>query len=212
MNRILLSILLLVVVCACSKGEDVSPVTVNKQGNLFVNEYFALSISKPEGWYAQSAEETIALQQRGNALVAGDDKGLQAMIEASMQSSLPLFGFFEYPPGTPRQLNPNVLGVAENIGAFPGIKTGCDYLHHVKTLISQSKAPYEFKEGCGSASIGGREFGRLDAKVKMGDNEIGQSYYAVIQAKHAVSIVQTYMNIEGKAKTDDVIESVKFSN
>lgn len=57
-----------------SDAKSDSPLTVNTSGNTYVNGFFGLQVEKPAEWYAQSAEETIMLQQQGNKVLAGDDR------------------------------------------------------------------------------------------------------------------------------------------
>ncbi|MDR9437814.1 MAG: hypothetical protein RI563_13105 [Thiohalophilus sp.] len=196
---------------SCTDSGSDSPVTVNTSGNTYINGFFNLEVEKPVDWYAQSAEETIMLQQEGNKVLSGDDENMQKMIEAAMESSLPLFGFFEYPPGTPGKMNPNVLSVAENIKMYPGIKDPCDYVKAVKQILQQGQLSYEFDGECQSTTIGGKQAGYLDASLKVGTFDIAQRYHALITDGYAVSIIQTYMDEESHAKVDKVMDSIQFS-
>lgn len=195
---------------SCTDPGSDSPVTVNTSGNTYINGFFGLKVEKPADWYAQSAEETIMLQQQGNRVLAGDDDNMQKMIEAAMESSLPLFGFFEYPPGTPGKMNPNVLSVAENIKMYPGIKDPCDYVAAVKQILQQGQLKYEFNGECQSTTIGGKPAGYQDASLKVGTYDIAQRYHAMITDGYAISFIQTYMDEKSRAKVDEVIDSIQF--
>lgn len=215
MNIIKLSflVLLLIIGLACTKAEEElpSPLTKNKEGtNLYENKYFGVSVEKPEGWYSQSAIETVLMQQRGSSAIAGEDENLKAIIDASMKTNMPIFGFFEFKPGTPGKLNPNVLCIAENIKPFPGIESGCDYISHVKDIISRGKLKYQFDKGCETKNIGGKELGFINASLNAGDQNITQTYHAFIQDGFAISIVQTYFNEESKKKVDEVLDTIRF--
>ena len=83
-----------------------------------------MTVEKPDGWYAQNEEEAVAVQKQGGKMLAGNDKNLKAVLDASQDTTSQLFGFFEVPPGTPGKLNPNVLSAAENIKAAPGVPGG----------------------------------------------------------------------------------------
>lgn len=209
MKRLITAVLSLLLF-ACSSQEPPSPITVNTEGNHYHNAFFGVSVDKPEGWYAQSPEELIELQQRGAAVLADKDDSRRAMIEASLEQSTPVFAFFEVAPGTPGKLNPNVTSAAENIKAFPGIKTGCDYLEHVKALLAQGRIPYQFEGDCAENKLGGKPVGVMDTKVEAGNVIIHQRYYALIKDRHAVGVVQTYFDDESRAKTQRVIDSMAF--
>lgn len=201
---------LALLLAACAEEQAPSPLTVNSEGNTYHNAMFALTVEKPQGWYAQSPKETIALQQRGTAALAGDNENMQALIEASLDSTVPLFGFFEVAPGTPDRLNPNVLGMAENLTAFPGVQSGCDYLQNVRSLLKQGKVAYSFSEGCDVVTQGGRELGRITGRVKLGEVSVTQHYYATIQRPYALAFVQTFFSETDEASTGSVIESLRF--
>lgn len=204
-------ILLVLSVSGFVAAEDKSALTVQKGKSLYVNEYLGMSVRKPDGWYSQSAEELIMLQNRGKDVLAGDNKNFKALIETSIESSLPVFGFFRYPPGTPGKLNQSVLSTAENIKMFPGIKTGCDYLHHAKRLISQGKVAYTFTEGCHEKAFGNRKLGYIDASASFGKQKIKQRYYSTIIGHHAVSIIETYFDEESKRSVNDIVKTLKFT-
>jgi hypothetical protein len=196
----------------CSGGEPPSPLTVSDGGNRYRNDFFGVTVEKPEGWYAQDPEETIALQQRGTAVLAGGEEGRQALLESALQSSLPLFGFFAVAPGTPGVSNANVLGVAENLTPFPGVQSGCDYLHHVQRLLEQGELPYRFSDSCTTLQLDGRSLGLIEGRVSVGEVHITQRYYALIQRPYALAFVQTYYDEAGREKSAGIIDSLRFDS
>lgn len=206
----ILALLTLLLVAPVTAATDPA-VTVNSQDNIYVNELFGLSVEKPGGWYAQNVEEMIMSQQRGNKILAGDDKNMQAMLEAAKDSSLPIFGFYEYPPGTPDKINPNILSVAENIKLYPGIKHPCDYVNAVKSLLQQGKLEYTFNGDCQTGSLAGRKTGYLEASLNLGNLAITQRYYAILANGYALSFIQTFTDKESLAKVDQVMNSITFT-
>jgi hypothetical protein len=131
-------------------------------------------------------------------------------MEAAQDTTTQVFGFFEFPMGTPGKLNPNVLSAAENIKGAPGVKTGCDYIALTKEIIKKSQVNYEFDEKCETKTVNGTEFGVVNAQLKIGEQVVKQRYYSVIRGRHAISVIQTYFDAESEAKVNKVIESVKF--
>jgi hypothetical protein len=214
---------LALVSCDAKKGADpagvldkpaetkaLSRTTASPDGKKYVNEFFNVTVEKPEGWYAQNTQESEALREKGGQMVAGDDKNMKAMVEASKQSTTPLFSFFEVAPGTPGKANPNVIGIAEDLKAAPGVKTGCDYLALAKQMAEKSQVKIEFSEKCESKNINGSEFNFMDAQIKMGNQVIKQRYFARVQKEHALSMVQTFMDEESEAKVDKVIATLNI--
>ncbi|MFO8023738.1 hypothetical protein [Thiohalophilus sp.] len=144
-------------------------------------------------------------------MIAAEDKNMQKMIDAAMESSLPLFGFFEYPPGTPGKMNPNVLSVAENIKMYPDIKEPCDYVEAVKQILQQRQLNYEFNGKCQSTMIGGKQASYQNALLKFGTLDVTQRYHAMIIDGYAISFIQTHMDEESHARVDAVLDSIRFN-
>ncbi len=191
--------------------KDDSPVTKSTDNKTYTNEFFQMTVQKPEGWYAQNEEEAEAGQKEGGKLIAGNDKNLKAAMDAAQDTTSQLFGFFEVPRGTPGKLNPNVLSAAEDIKASPGVKTGCDYLTLMKDIIKKSQVTYEFDEKCETKTLNGATYGVSSGQLKMGDQVIKQRYYAIIRGHHAISVIETFFDAESEAKVNKVVESLKFS-
>ena len=189
---------------------DDPAATVNIDGNIYENRFFGLSVNRPDGWYAQSVEEMLMTQQQGGKVIAGDNKNLQAMLDAAKDSSLPLFGFYEFPPGTPGKINPNVLAVAENIKAYPGITKPCDYIAAVKSLLAMGQVQYTFDGGCKSGNVGGRESGYIDALLDLGRLTIKQRYHAILANGYALSFIETYTDEQNHTKVENVVNSIRF--
>jgi hypothetical protein len=181
-------------------------------GNKFTNEFFNVSVEKPEGWYAADNKESDAQRERGGDMMAGDDKNMKAMVNAAQQKTTPLFSFFEVPPGTPGKANSNIIAIAEDIKGAPGVKTGCDYLTLAKNLSAKSQVKIEFAEKCETKSINGTDFNFVDAQISVGSQTIKQRYFAMIRNEHAISMVQTFADDSGKAKVDKVLETVTVKN
>jgi hypothetical protein len=192
--------------------KDASPVTKSDDNKTYTNEFFQMTVQKPESWYAQNQEEALETQKKGEKMLAGNDKNLKAMVEAAQDTTTQVFGFFEFPMGTPGKLNPNVLSAAENIKGAPGVKTGCDYIALTKEIIKKSQVSYEFDEKCETKTVNGTEFGVVNAQLTIGNQVVKQRYYAVIRGRHAISVIQTYFDAESEAKVNKVVESVKFQS
>lgn len=208
----LITIALALLLVACSSEESGRPdaLTTNTEGNRYHNAFFGVKVEKPEGWYSQPPEETIALQQRGTAMISGDKEDMRAMVEASLEVSVPLFGFFEVAPGTPEKHNPNVMSVAENLAAFPGLKSGCDYLGQVRQLLEQSQMAYQLDQECTTQQFAGVSLDMIEGTLEVGGTTVSQRYYATLRDQHALAFVQTYFTEEGRKKTQRILDSLVF--
>jgi hypothetical protein len=125
------------------------------ENGIYRNEYFNMTVTLPKDWYALDDESRKALMQKGKKMIAGQDKNLEAALDASELNNINLLVVYKYPPGTPVTFNPSLACVAEKVGHLPGIKTGSDYLYHAKKLMERSQLKYDFAENIYSEKIGG---------------------------------------------------------
>jgi hypothetical protein len=135
---------------------------------------------------------------------------MKALLDASMKSTLTLFSFFELPPGTPGKNNPSVMSTAEYILAYPGIKTGCDYLASMKQLIARSQMQMQFEESCQTEKLGSSTFGFVNASIEIGpDKVVRQRYWACRKGDHAIGVVQTYYDDASDKSTSEIIKTIQ---
>jgi hypothetical protein len=187
-----------------------SPLTKSKDGKTYTNEFFKLSVEKPKGWHEQDPDESLALQKRGDDLIAGENNSLKKALDAALEDSITIFGFFEFPIGTPGKLNPSVIAIAENIKALPSIKNGCDYLKLTEKISQRSQAKIIFADKCESKVLNGTEFKMLNAQLTLNNQPIKQRYYALVKNDHAIGVVQTYYDSKSEAKVNQVLNTIKI--
>lgn len=183
-------------------------LTYSEDGQLFLNDLFGLQIEKPEGWFSQNAEDMLAMQQQSLALMSDDNT--RAMIRSALESTLPLFGFFEVPPGSPGKLNPNILGSAENIRLAPGIVSGCDYLAHARQALRMMQVNYEIDEQCGQHEVNGTEFDYFEAQAMFGPQLVKQRYLALVRDGYAIVVVLSFFDEESEARLNEVLATLRM--
>lgn len=178
--------------------------------STYTNSFFGIQLRIPEGWQVQDNEATRALLERGRTLAAGDDKNLNAILNASVQKSLTLLTVFKHPPGSPVDSNPSFMCIVERIQGLPGIKKGSDYLFHVRKGLSSAKIQPTFEKDIYDAPVGGLEFGILEAKLIIGKTTVRQKYYTTILKGYALSFISSYALDEEMVTQNAIIESIKF--
>ncbi len=193
-----------------ASANDIDSITVSKDGKVYTNQLFGMKIVKPTTWYSQQVEELIQIQKLGVNLLAGEDQNIRALAQESLKSSLPLFGFYRYAPGTAGKSNPNISGVAENIEVLPGIKTGCDYLANAKSFAAQSQITINFEEGCQTKQINGTTLGLMRSTLEFGNIKANQKYFACIHDSHAIAVVANYYYPQEEQLIDNVINTLEI--
>jgi len=208
----LVMLIILVLFAGCSKKQEPSPITVNKKEDIYENEYFKFTIEKPRGWYSRSVKESLLSQHRNKKGLSGktDESEMDAIIDQSMEKTLPLFSFFEFRHGSQIKLNPSVLAIAQNTKNFPEAKNSCDYLKHVMAVLEKGQIKYIFEPDCKELTLKGKNFSVVNAYAKMGKDIVYQNYYATISGKHTISIITTYFDNETKKAVEAVISSIEF--
>lgn len=201
---------------ACGVGNDAkidsskSVITEEIGDNAFRNEFFGLTVSKPESWHALDQQQQLQLMGLGGDIATSGNDDLKRVVDATAKNNHPLFAFFMYELGSPVTLNPSVIGLAENIGLMTGVKTGRDYFFHAKKLLSQTGMNYEISEEYGERVIGGVTFDSMEVRSNFNGTPIEQTYYAARHDNFVISIIETHGADESAAAISEIIDSIKF--
>lgn len=178
-------------------------------GHTYTNDYFQLKVDFPEAWYIPSRTETKEMMNLGRNVISGGDPNKQALVDASMQRTLNLVTVYRYPPGTPASSNPNIILMAENVRALPGVRNGADYLHHVRVGLQGSKLRYEFDPIEEGISIGRLRAHCLPVQLVVGGNRIHQRYYATRSGGYVLSVILTFRDDEEFKTLEAILKSIK---
>jgi hypothetical protein len=181
------------------------------ENNKYFNSFFGLELSLPDNWIVQTKEQTENLSKMGKDLMAGDDKNLKAVINASEVNSANLLAVFQYEVGAAVDYNPSFMLVAENLKNTPGIKTGSDYLFQSRKLLKQSQVQYsyiddEFKKEI----INNQEFYTMNCSIDYMGFNIKQRYYSTIINGFCLSAIVTFTNDEHKTNLEKIISTMNF--
>ncbi len=204
-----LSLLLVLGLAGCGKGEPEALTHATDDG-LHTNDYFGLSVQKPETWYAQDFEEMMAMLQMGARAMSGEDENMRTMIEDALDKTLPLFAFYEAPPGTPSPFNANIQGIAENIGDYPGIESGCGYLANTMNLMEQSAIQVGASGECTTQTIAGTTMSTQPLRMQMGSMSIRQRYYTCLNGEHAVGFIMTWVDEDQKRQLERILDTISL--
>lgn len=179
-------------------------------GDVYVNEYFNMSISVPKGWAVQSQAAIEEISDRGGDLIAGEDKNLQLAIKEAEKQTVNLFAFFKYEQGSPVEFNPSIIAVAERVTYMPGIKRGSDYLFHVKRILQAGQVRYTFPQETYTKEISGVSFDVMPAEISMGAMTVSQEYYATRIKGYVLSFVLTYSSELEIKELTQLIDKIEF--
>lgn len=213
--KISLLVMLITVVFGCKTNETMKGFDYGKvDNNVYTNSFFNFKMALPSEWHVQSQEQTEAIAEMGKEIVAGDDKNLKRVLEASEINSAYLLTIFKYEMGTATDsYNPNLMLVAENLKLVPGIKTGGDYLFQTRKLLEQSGINYDYiDEEVKKTIIKNEEFYIMNLAINHMGHTIKQRYYSKIEKGFAVSIIVSFVTEEQKKEVENMINSLQFNS
>ncbi len=214
--------ILFAILSGCSNPEDSNELKINTKvsasdrlgtlkGSDYKNNYFKFSITKPDAWIAQDDKARAKIMKLGAELIAGDDDKMKAALAASKIRNLSLFSFSKYPLGTPGKVNPNVMGIAENISMVPSIKTSNDYLMNVKKILTISRLKYSVDNKTETKMVSGVKFVKMNVSTTINGIKVLQEYLVTLKHGYAFSIILTYTDSGSKKITENILGTVKFN-
>jgi len=206
-------LILMVLTLSCNTNNKPKDFDYGKvENHKYLNSYFGFEVQLPAEWVVQTKEQMENLSNKGKEMVAGDDKNMKAIINASEINTANLLSVFKYEVGSAVDYNPNFMIVAENLNNAPGIKTGSDYLFQSRKLILQSKMQYDYlDEVFKKEVINNQEFYLMNAAISYMGQSIKQVYYSTILNGFSLSAIITFTNEEQEADLKKIINSMKFN-
>ena len=210
-RHLLLMLSFVTFMASCGAGpQQGNPDTGQVADGVYVNEYFSVKVSVPEGWHVVSKESEEYIRDVGGNIVAGDDAALKAQMEAAQKNVFNLLSVSEFEMGAVVEFNPTFFLVAERVSHLPGLKDGADYLLHSEELLLGSQLPYQLAEGPYPVELGGRQWHRADFFINLPRMRLSQSYVAVKQGDFVLSMVLTAATAEQKAVLEKAASSIVF--
>ncbi len=180
------------------------------ENSVYRNKYFGLTITIPAEWSIQDQESRQRMMKTGKEMIAGEDKNLKAMIDASELQSVNLFVAFKHPLGTPVTSNPSIACTAERIRHLPGIKRGKDYYFHLRKLFESSQMDVSFPRDISTEKFGGVDFDIMYVQMAQAGTTVQQEYYATVMKGYALVFFVTFTTDEEKAALGKVLDSIAF--
>jgi hypothetical protein len=177
----------------------------------YVNDFFGLSFSIPQGWVVHGAAEKQVIMEHGRESVeANADAKRKAAIEASTARSAFLLSISKYPLEQPTtDFNAQFGLLAERIPTAV-IKTGSDYFDAMMRVAQGGATKLEPQGPARSERIGGVTFSVMDAKVTSPWGAAAEKLYVTIRDGYAILFYYAYVD-EGDVKTfDEIMKSVAF--
>lgn len=180
------------------------------ENSTYTNNYFGLSVKFPPEWSVQDQKAQKNLMDMGSKMISQGDKNLNAAIKASMSETVSLFFVSQHLLGTPVSSNPNIVCIAERVRETPGIKSGKDYLFHIRKTLESGQMKFAFPKEVTTEKLGGRDFYVLYGEMPMGGTTVRQKWYATIMKGYALTFTISFTNEEEQSALDNVLSTVTF--
>ncbi|MCL2327931.1 MAG: hypothetical protein FWC39_05385 [Bacteroidetes bacterium] len=183
------------------------------ENDVYYHSFFKMKISLPSGWIVKTQEQLQKQSERGAKIIAGNDEDMKALIstvDANDIKNANLLGISKYEQGAAVNFNPNLSLIAENVKDSPGIKTGGDYLFHLRKLLQQVQLPYSIDEEFERKVISNQEFYVLNSSLTYLGRNVTQIWYATIRDGFCLLFTLSFADDEQKNELTEIIKSIKF--
>lgn len=173
-----------------------------RDGDRLTNATYHISLEPPRGWHVVNNSQADRMLERGTETVARANNDA-SLAQDAQQNTTPIFAVMRRPP-QPGIDNPSVMVIAENVHSTTvPVK---DYLDASRRLMEAVNMGMVGEYG--TRTIDGRSF--VSMEVHAPGNAATQMYYVDRRGEEMIAVIQTWMNDEGKAQTEAVVNSIKL--
>jgi len=210
MGRVLLTAGVILFMSACSTVEDASLNSEVYEEGVYRNEYLGFRILLPQDWSLQNEEMEKRLTKAGSDYLGHNESESRVMQEQAEETVNYLFTLFKYPLGTVIDYNPNIIGLAENVADYPGIKTGKEYLQHVRNQLLAAQADFVVSDVSDTYILDGRTFYVLRTDLNFMGTIVKQRHYATKINEYILLFTYSYQKKESEEELLKILKSVVF--
>lgn len=195
----------------CSKRPSEQMGGGRFEGPRYYHDYLGLTITFPSDWSIQDPQTTRQMARTGEQMIAGDNENMQAALQAGESRTVNLFAVFKHPRGSPVLCNSNICGVAENISHAPGIRTGGDYLFHVRRLLEAGQMKFSFPREVYAETVAGVEFHVMTTELDVPPMKVKQEYFATVRAEYVLLLILSFSSDEERAELRNILDTLTFT-
>ena len=182
------------------------------EGSMYRNKYLGFRLWVPPEWSIQDQQTQKQIVQKGLQVAAGDDTNMQAVLRANEAQTINLLMAFKHPRGAPVTFNPVIACTAESVSHLPGIRTGGDYLFHMRRALEASQLKYSFVREVSPEAIAGVEFYSMLTEVALSPQQVvQQSYYTTLRKGYAVTLILSYTTKEEAGELYRILDTMAFA-
>ncbi len=211
-RRISFSLLLIAIVWATACGTEpptIQPDDGEIRDGKYVNEFFGLSLTIPDGWAVAGKETEQSMRDIGKENLSGDDSAREAALEVALRVTFQLLTISAFEMGAAVQVNPTLVLIAERVSHLPGIKSGKDYLFLLSNTLLGGPLPYELTKEPYPIRFAGEEFYRADFALNAPAMTLNQPHIVTIREGFALIVLLSGTD-EYMAELEEIAASLKF--
>lgn len=200
--------------CGCDKIKEAIATSEIDFGTItnsvYQNNYFGFSVTFPQDWSIQDQTEQRQLMVKGSHALYGDSSKGQAVLNAAALQVVNLFAVSQYPMGSHVEFNSSILSMAERVRQAPDVKTGTDYLEHVKTQLASGRLAISYPGDIYTTQVGGKDFSVMELEMTTPKMTVRQKYYAAIMKGYALGFILSYSSDEQESSLQKILDTVTF--
>jgi hypothetical protein len=179
------------------------------EGSTYINTYFGLRLTFPDGWEVQDDRTKQIIQDRGKERLRFDDSKKQARLDESVANTANLLTLFETPFIQPYQAK--LVCVVERIPVGSTF-TEVNYATSLKTaLTGYSKIKYVLEKDARTEMIDGAPFTAIDFTVNLDSGRSHQKYYTQIRKGYVLCFILSYASKRQLSALKTIIAGISLS-
>lgn len=213
-GALVLAVVIGLVAAGCGQRRRGSPSDGGVAGGEYTNGFFGFALPVPSGWSIAPKEALAATAKTGQELLAeSGDKRIKAALKSAEKKTHNLLLLSEHPFGAAVPFNANIIGVAESVRHAPGVKTGGDYLFHMRNVLKASNAGLKSRGEPKETQLGKRTFYREQYFADMGGITgipVEQAYYVTVLDGYALAFIVSAGSKDDLPRVEASLQDLRF--
>ena len=175
------------------------------EGRTYINDYFKLRLSVPEGWHLSNEESKEAMAELTDSIL--EKKKNTGMNAGKFRKSF-IMMINEHPLGKTDQFNSGISVMVEHIGGFTDIQTAEDYVNKIRAGLSQH--PHiTFTPQNAMRPMGDKAFTGLMSTVDFNGFSYQQNAYVLQQGAYVLIFTLASDSDDGLGRLEGLLDQIE---
>ena len=208
---LVLAVVIALAGAGCATLQHKSPADGGVAGGEYTNSFFGFALPIPNGWSVAPQEALNATVKMGSEMLTESaDKRVKAALKAAEKKTHNLMLMSEHPLGAAVPFNANIIGVAELVRHTPGVKTGADYLFHMRNVLKMSNVGLQSRGEPKETQLGKRTFYHEQYYSGTTSPSVEQAYYVTVLDGYALALIVSAASQDDLPRVEATLKDLRF--